>query len=140
MSAGNEQLIAIYTNRDKLGESYDEWDKLAAGIEEKILLWNDLLRLLRYGDEIKETQEATQQAQFIENKRLLLYVPDMILPLVRSTEKALRKELMDCFQRYKSELELQMKLLEADAYWQKLPEETRNIIANKCGIESAKEP
>ena len=134
LSTGNEQLLTIYNNFDKLGEAYDEWSKLAAKIEEKWSTWTDLLQLLRYAGDNKEAQDAKQQAQVIENRRLLLYEPDMILPLVQSLEGALRKELMECYQLYTSELCRQMKLLETDAYWQKLPEDTRNVIRNKCGI------
>jgi len=134
LSSGNEQLLAIYNNRDKLETAFNEWSKLALEIEEKWPIWADLLQLLRYSDDIKEAQETSQQAQVIESKRLLLYEPDMILPLVQSLEGGLRKELMDYYQRYKTELERQMKLLETDAYWQKLPEDICNIIKNKCGI------
>ena len=139
LSSGNEQLLAIYNNRDKLSEAYDEWSKLAGKIEEKLPIWTDLLQLLRYAGDNKEAQDARQPAQFIESRRLLLYEPDMILPLVQSLENALRKEVMECYQRYSSELDNQMKLLETDSYWQKLPQDTRNVIRNKCGIMPTQE-
>ncbi len=134
LTSGNEQLRAILTNSDKLSEAYDEWTKIAVKIEERLPIWNDLQRLLKLADDSKEGQDAKQGAQVIENKRFLLYEPDMIMPLVESLESALRRGLLESCQQYCSEFERQMQLLNTDTYWQKLPKETCDNIKKRFEI------
>lgn len=134
LSSGNEQLLAIYNNLDILGNAVDEWSKLSLKIQEKYPIWTDFLQLLQVAGDNEKTEEANLQKQIIENNRYLLYEPDMILPNVQSLEGSLRKELMETYQRYTSEIAQQMKTLETNVYWQKLSEDLKIEIKNKCGI------
>jgi len=134
LTAGNEQLLSIYNLHEELGKAFDEWSKLAAQIEKRWQCWMDLKGLLQYAGNIKAAQEAKQQAKVIEDQRLLITEPDLILPLVKSLEDALRKELTESNQRYLSEFTKHAQLLETDPSWQQLPEDARNDIREKCDI------
>ena len=133
-TAGNEQLIAIYNRHEELSQNFDEWNKLAISIEKHWNSWTNLQELLEYADEVKEGQEAKQAAKVIEDQRLLLKEPNLIIPLIKPLEEALRKQLIESNQRYISELTHQTEHLEKDASWQELPEDTREEIKEKCGI------
>jgi hypothetical protein len=77
------------------------------------------------------------QAETIERQRMLLHDPDLVQPLLKSLEDALRRELVAYNRRYGIELDNQTAQLEADLSWQKLPEVKRSDIQQSCGITSA---
>lgn len=134
LTAGNEQLLALYNRKEEVSNAFDEWSDLTAGIEIRWPSWMSLKGLLRHAGDTKAAQEAEQQVQAIEHQRLLLTEPDLIQPIIRSLEDALRKELTTCHQRYVSELNSRTQQLEADASWQKLPEDTRDEIKKQCEV------
>lgn len=133
-TAGNEQLLAIYNRHEELAKSYDEWTKTALNIEKKWNAWLNLQELVEYADEVKEGQETIQSAKVIEEQRLLLAEPNMVNPLIKPLEEALRKKLTESYQLYVTELAQQTELLEKDSSWQELPEESREEIKEKCEI------
>jgi hypothetical protein len=133
-TAGNEQLLAIYNRHEELARNFDEWTKLALSIEKRWDSWLNLQELLEYSDDVKEGQEAKQQARVIEDQRLLLKEPDLVIPLIKPLEEALRKQLLESNQRCISELTRQTELLEKDASWKELPKDTRDEIKQKCDI------
>ncbi len=135
-TAGNEQLIAIYNRHDELAKNIDDWTKLALNIEKNTPYWESLQELLQFADEVKEGQEAKQQADVIYEQRLLLKEPNLIIPLIKPLEEALRKQLVENNQKYISELQRQTEQLEKDASWKELPEDTKDEIKEKCGINS----
>ncbi|WNZ28441.1 MAG: BREX system P-loop protein BrxC [Candidatus Bathyarchaeota archaeon] len=133
-TAGNEQLIAIYNRHEELAQNFNEWSKLAANIEKNWKLWLNLQELLEYADTVKEGDEALQQAQVIEDQRLLLAEPNLIIPLIKPLEEILRKKLTESNQGYISELKHKTELLERDPTWQELTEDTQEEIKEKCDI------
>jgi hypothetical protein len=134
LTAGNEQLLAIYNRHEELAKNFDEWNKLSISIQKRWDSWLNLEELLRYADDIKESQATSQQAKAIEDHRLLLAEPDLIIPLIKPLEDALRKEIMHYDQRYISEFTHQTQLLENDSSWQELPKDIRSDIREKFGI------
>jgi hypothetical protein len=133
-TAGNEQLLAIYNRCEELTKNFDEWTAIAAKIQKRWESWLSLKELLQYTDDIKESEATKQQATAIEEHRLLLAEPDLILPLIRPLEDALRKEITQYNQRYISEFTNQNQLLEKDTLWKELPQATRKEIKEKCNI------
>jgi len=134
-TAGNEQLIAIYNRHEELTKNIEDWTKLALSIEKHWPSWENLQELLEYADEVKEGQEAKQQANVIYEQRLLLKEPNLITPLIKPLEDALRKQLVESNQRYVTELNRQTELLEKDSSWKEIPEDTRDEIKQKCGLK-----
>jgi hypothetical protein len=132
--AGNEQLLALYNSRDELSWAFDEWADLNSRIEKLWPIWEKLRVLLEHSGDLKSAQEARLQAETIERQRMLLNDPDLVQPLLKSLEDALRRELVAYNQRYGIELESQTAQLETDSSWQKLPEGKRSEIRQSCGI------
>jgi hypothetical protein len=137
LAAGNEQLLALYNSRDELSQAIDSWTDMNSRIEKLWPTWEKLRVLLEHAGELKSTQEARLQAETIERQRMLLHDPDLVQPLLRSLEDALRKELVAYNQTYGIELESQTAQLEADSSWQKLPEVKRTEFRQSCGITPA---
>lgn len=137
LTAGNSQLLALYDRRENLTQVFDDWSKQARQIERLWPSWMILQELLKLAGKTKAGEEVRQQAQAIEDQRLLLAEPDPVLPLVKSLEDALRKELAAYNQRYGTEMESQNAQLEADSSWQRLSEGKRSDIRQSCGINPA---
>jgi len=137
LSSGNEQLLAIYNRRDDLKSSIEAWENQAKRIEKRYPTWEKLRDLLKHAGDLKAAQEARQQAEAIEKQRLLLADPDPVLPLLKSLEDALRKELTAQQKRYADELKKKTKNLEVDDSWQQLAEDERDAIRGQCDITDA---
>jgi FtsZ-binding cell division protein ZapB len=133
-TAGNEQLLAIYNRFEELTKKYDEWTTLAANIQNRWESWLILKELLQYTDDIKESEATKQQATAIEEHRLLLAEPDLISPLIRPLEDALRKEITQYNKRYTIEFTNQNQSLERDSSWKEIPQTTQEEIKEKCNI------
>ena len=135
--AGNSQLLALYNHRESLGQAFEDWNGLAGQIDDRWPSWQSLQKLLKLSGGIETADEIRSQARAIEDQRLLLTDPDPVLPLVKSLEDALRRELAACNQGYETVLESLTAQLEADSSWQKLSEEKRSEIQQSCGIAAA---
>jgi len=134
LSSGNEQLLAIYNRRGDLKSSIEAWEVQAKHIGKRWPTWEKLRDLLKHAGDLKESQEARQQAEAIEKQRLLLAEPDPVLPLLKSLEDALRKELATQQKRYANELEKKTRELETDDSWQQLAADERDAIRRQCDI------
>lgn len=137
LTAGNEQLQALYDRREELGRAIDQWSALAAGIEERLPTWEALQSLIKHGDGLEVAQEARRQAEAIKVQRRLLTDPDLIQPLLKSLEDAVRHELTTQQNRYFKDRDDRIRDLEADPYWQRLAEDERKEILSQCGITEA---
>jgi len=138
-TAGNEQLIAIYNRHDELAKNFEDWNKLTINIQKRWDSWLNLKELVQYADDIEESEATKQQAKAIEDHRLLLSEPDLIIPLIKPLEDALRKEITQYSQCYMSEFTHQTRLLEDDSTWKDLSEIMRRDIKEKCGIAPIEE-
>ena len=137
LTSGNGQLLALYYHRESLGQAFEDWNKLASQIDRRWPFWMSLKELLKLAGDIKTAEEIRSQAKAIEDQRLLLTDPDPVLPLVKSLEDALRRELAACNLRYRTEVESLTAQLEADSSWQKLSEGKRSEIHQSCEIAVA---
>ena len=139
LEVGNEQILSLYNRKDELTQAIDSWNNLAERIEGRWPSWISLQELLRHAGEMKAAQEARQQAKTIEHQCLLLVDPDLIQPLVKSLEDALRKELMAQQKRYADELDKQKQQLESDSSWEELPKDECEQLLVKCDITDSPE-
>ena len=134
---GNQQIIEFLNNKDDISRLYDEFNKQKQLIEQRWQSWEDLEKLLHVSSDIKIAQEIKQQANFIKQQRMLIAEPDPIQPLLMDLESALRKELLNCQQRYFEELQKLYNLLEDDESWRKLTADERDHIIQQCEIIEA---
>jgi hypothetical protein len=134
LSSGNEQLLAIYNRGDELRTSVGAWEEQSKRIEKRWPTWEKLHDLLKHAGDLKAAQEARQQAAAIERQRLLLTEPDLVQPLQKIVEDALRTELAAQQKQYAEELKDKISVLEGDSSWQQLSEDERGAIRAQCGI------
>lgn len=134
-SAGNDQLLSIYNNREDINKKIDEWSDLAGKIEKRWGKWEQLITLIRYGGNIKEIQDVSKQINVIEDQRLLIADSDLISPLLKSLEDILRQELTRLKQKYVETMEKYKASLKGDISWQKISVEIQNSLMKECGIE-----
>jgi len=139
-SGGNEQLLGLFSSRDELDGAIDQWANQAARIEASWPNWTALQELLRHAGSLKAAEEARGQAEVIKRQRMLLAEPNLVKPLLKSLEDALRSDFFLQQKRYSDELQERMNDLRADLYWQQLSEEKQAGILKDCDITEAPRP
>jgi len=128
LTAGNEQLLALYNQRDQLSDSIDAWNDLAERIEKRLPSWNTLTRLMAQVNGLSGAEVLVAQVTHIEQQRQLLEEPDAITPLVASLTQLLRDELNRLHTDYQARHKKGMARLDADTNWQQLEPEQRNSL------------
>lgn len=134
-SSSNGQLMALHNIRQEITVVIDEWATIAEQIEERLPLWENLQRLLYHASGLEAAQDIQAEANAIAEQRLLLIDPDPITPLDRELEDQLRQTFLRHQNAYNDALDAGWDQLEADASWQQIPAEQREIIAREAGID-----
>ena len=93
LTAGNEQLIALYNRRDELGSSIGTWTDLGKRITQSWPNWTELERLMAHASGLREAEVILAQVKTIEQQRQLLEDPDLVAPLITNLTQLLRDEL-----------------------------------------------
>ncbi len=128
LTAGNEQLLAVYNRRDDLTQAIDSWTQLGKRITVRWPDWILLKRLVGHATDIKDAEVMQAQATTIEKQRQLLEELDLILPLAANLTQMLREELNRLDKEYKALHQKGMERLKGDANWQQLEPEQRNTL------------
>jgi hypothetical protein len=126
--AGNEQLIALFDNREGLAKEAQNWQRAKGLIQSRLPRWNDLNRLLAHSKVLPVYNEINSQALAISQNRSLLDGADHVPSLCDRLTQDLRTALIATRDGYKNEYESQMDLLTASPAWQKLTTEQREQI------------
>ena len=125
LTAGNEQLIALYNQRDTLGGCFDLWADLAERIAKRWPSWGVVTRLAEHAAGLHGCEVLIAQVKTIEQQRQLLEEPDPVAPLTASLTQLLREELNRLDGEYASRHEQGRKRLDGDSNWQQLDPEQR---------------
>ena len=131
LTAGNEQLIAVFNRREELGNSIENWTDLAKQIERRWPNWNVLKRLMDHAQRLQDAQVILAQVNTIEQQRQLLEDPDLVAPLIANLTQLLRDELNKLDHEYSSRHDQGMKRLEDDSNWQQLKPVQRNQLLSE---------
>ncbi|MDX2030912.1 MAG: BREX system P-loop protein BrxC [Blastocatellia bacterium] len=139
LTAGNEQLKALYNRRDELTQSIDDWAKLGERILKRWPSWLALKRLMTHAGGMQDAEVLQAQVNHIEQERQLLEEPDLIAPLAANLTQLLRDELNRLNQAYQAGHDQGMARLKADKNWQQLEPEQRNelLAAQKLTLSQA---
>lgn len=138
LTAGNEQLLALYNRRDELTNSVDTWNDLAERIEKRWPAWIVLKRLMDHAAGIQDADVIRAQVKTIEQQRQLLEEPDLIAPLVANLTQLLRKELNEAKADWDNKCEQGEARLAKDENWQSLePEQKHELRIPYQLVESA---
>jgi len=125
ITAGNEQLLALYNRRDELGGSIDSWTDLAERIAKRLPNWSVLTRLVTHASRLQDADIILTQVETIEQQRQLLEEPDIVMPLISNLTQLLRDELNSIKQEWDTLWSKGEEQLEQDATWQQLEPEQR---------------
>jgi len=140
LTAGNEQLLAIYNRRDELPGLIDTWTTRAEQIEQRWPAWLTLKRLVQHTLNIQEVDAIRAQIKIIEEQRQLLQEPDLIAPLLSNISQLLRDEL----NRQQNEYDLRhkegMKRLDQDDNWVQLEVEQRHELLTEQKLTISDKP
>jgi hypothetical protein len=128
LAVGNEQLLALYNQKDMLGNCIDTWGKLSEQISERWLNWNVLNRLMAHASGVQDAEVIQAQIETINQQRLLLDEPDLVAPLIGGLTQMLRDELNKLDAEYATRHDQGMRRLEQDTNWRQLPKEQRDQL------------
>ena len=131
LTAGNEQLLALYNQRDELGSSIDNWTKLAERIAERWPNWNELTRLMAHASSLRDAEIIVAQVTTIERQRQLIEEPDLGAPLIAKLTQLLRDELNKLDEEYADRHAEGLKRLADDSNWQQLEPEQQNQLMSE---------
>ncbi len=148
LSAGNEQLLAVYNAREELSQFIKKWSELAENIEKRLPSWLQLRRLADHARDLNETNVMITQVNHIEKERQLLEETDLIEPLLKNLTQLLRKEVNKINEEFETFWEEGNSLLKEDENWQqldpdqklKLRTDQQLVVASipKINVESTK--
>jgi len=125
LTAGNEQLLALYNRRDELRGNIDSWTDLAKRIAKRLPNWTVLKRLVAHASGLQDADIILAQVETIETQRQLLDEPDIVTPLISNLTQMLRDELNSINQEWDTLWSKGEEQLEQDANWQQLEPEQR---------------
>lgn len=130
--SGNEQLLALYNQRDELAQLHTDWKEQTEKIEKRWPSWLKLKELLRHAENLPDAEVYIAQKKNIEGQRFLLAEPDFITPMVSSVVQLLREELNRLDTAYSEKHEEGMLRLGKDNNWIQLePEQKNNLLGEQ---------
>ena len=140
LTAGNEQLLALYNRRDELSSSIGEWTGLAGRINERWPNWFELKRLVAHASGLRDAEVIVAQVTAIERQRQLLEDPDPVPPLTANLTQTLRDELnkLDC--EYTNRHAKGLRSLADDSNWQQLEPGQRYELMSAQFLHEAARP
>jgi len=140
LAAGNEQLLMLYNQRDRLSLAIDSWTELAEQIRKRWPNWVVLKCLMAHAPEIQDAEVLRVQVKTIEQQCQLLEEPDLVLPLVSNLTQLLRDELNVLKTQWHQQWEIGEARLDVDANWKMLEPEQRYALRVKQQLVSTAVP
>ena len=140
LTAGNEQLLAVYNNRDHLIDAIKGWNKTANAIEKRWPLWVTLKSLMAHAKDLSDAEVMLTQIKYIEEQRQLLDEPDQVPPLIGILTQLLRDELNLLDKEYEAQHKSGMELLRQDENWNKLNPEQHGELIRGQSLQAGARP
>ncbi|WP_300670196.1 BREX system P-loop protein BrxC [Desulfoluna sp.] len=137
---GNEQLLAIFNNREILTDHLTQWKILGEKITERWPNWMTLKRLAGHVNGIQDAEVTLAQVKAIEENCHLLEEPDPITPLIAGLSQRLRDELNALVGAFRSGHDQGMERLRHDENWEALEPEERNRLLSEQRLTLADIP
>lgn len=140
LAVGNEQLLSIYNQKDKIKQEMDGWHDIASRIEKRLPSWNKLKQLANHTKGIKESEAITTQISSINDQRRLLEETDLITPLVSSLTQLLRAEINYLGKELENHWLTGESRLKNDDNWALLEPEQRYQLRSRHHLTAASKP
>ncbi len=139
LTAGNEQLLAVYNAKEALGQLVETWHKQADNIEKKVPSWLQLRRLADHARGLSQAEMIISQVNHIEKERQLLAEPDLIEPLLNTLTQELRTRINEIDKEFNTAWDQGNCLLEQDENWQQLdPNQKFELRSDQFLLEANK--
>lgn len=138
-SLGNEQLLALYNQRETLEADIRDWQARAETIQARWKPWTRLKQLAQHAAALEHTAALRAQVQAIEDSRQLLAEPDPVPTLSQALTQALREQLKQADSAYAAQHAAGLNVLKAEPHWAALEPEQRNqlLAAQKLTLADA---
>jgi len=130
-AAGNEQLLAVYNNREDLERMIDDWRGTAERIKVRWSEWIEAKRLAKHLDSLENADIYSAQVDTIERERQLLADPNPLPPLVANMAQMLRDELNAIKAQWNEAWNTWETYLENDRNWKALEPEQRHELRSR---------
>ncbi len=140
LTAGNEQLLAIYNRREEIMALIDTWSALAERITKCWPNWLTLQHLLKHAAGVQDADVIMAQVKVIEQQRQLLEEPDPVMPLINGLTQLLRDEMNLIRKNWAAEQHAGEEKLAHDPNWHKLEPEQRQELCNQHGLLDSAAP
>ncbi|MCA9241062.1 MAG: hypothetical protein KDA37_12720, partial [Planctomycetales bacterium] len=140
MTSGNEQLLAIYNQREELSQAITEWRDLAARIQARWPAWQTLQRLLAHADDLPDVPMIRTQRDSIVTHRQLIATQDLVQPQVDAVAQTLRAELNRLSAAYADAFAAGMARLDANADWAGLSTIEQNELLQRRHLTEEDRP
>jgi hypothetical protein len=128
---GNERLLEILQQKDSLRSKFTEWSAKAILVGEREPKWNLIVELLKYAPDGTEIDSLRTEVAAIEDNRLLLQEPDLVLPILTTISDKILDILNNRKTQYLALHDSLMVVLQADPYFLKITPEQKHIILKK---------
>ncbi|WP_028324416.1 BREX system P-loop protein BrxC [Desulfatirhabdium butyrativorans] len=140
LTAGNEQLLALYNRREELNCNIDSWTDLAERIAKRWPNWIVLKRLMAHASGLQDAEVLLTQVKTIEQQRQLLEVPNPVSTLITALTQLLRDELNKLDGEYATRHAEGLKRLADDSNWQQLETEQRYQLMSAQFLHESARP
>lgn len=140
LSAGNEQLLALYNRREELTQAVQDWKSTGKQIADRLPDWQTLQQLVHHAGGIDDADAIRAQVQTIEQQRQLLEQPNPVKPLVANLTQLLRDELNAAKTDFDANWAAGDARLAADENWQALEPEQRHQLRSTQHLVAADKP
>ena len=132
---GNDQLKAIYDQREELTQEITDWKGRADKIAQREPRWNDMLALLHHADPLPIGTEVRSEVAAIKQNRSLLANPDPVPGMIETLTQALRDALNESRARCEVIRNEGVSTLDASETWKRLKPDDRESLAKQYQLD-----
>ena len=126
--AGNEQLVGILNQHDKLLQNIEDWTKARDLAEKRLPAYQRLQCLARHADGLDAAKNVQPQIDALAANRSLLDTTDPVPDLTKALADALRAALAEAEKHYAEVFDEESTRLESAESWQAIEQSDRDRI------------
>jgi hypothetical protein len=132
--SGNDLVLEIYNNRDKLAADHKAWKAAADAAVVRLPKWDQLVTLVGHAKTLPEYKSLSEETQAIKTQRSLLADPDLVTPLIQKSGTDLRTAIKAARQKHLDAYDEKIGDLLANPSWQKLRIAKQDDIRERHGL------
>ncbi len=131
---GNDQLKAIFDNKDQLTKQITDWQSDRDLIAQRSSKWTQLVALLKFAGDLPVAAEVQPEVAAIEKDRKLLASPDPVPGMVEKLTSALRTALNEAHAKFSSDHDTRLTTLTDSPTWKQITQPQRHELLGANGI------